>query len=331
MRAAVYLRISDDREGRALGADRQRADCLALAARLGVDVVEVYRDDDTGTPARVRRAYRRLLADAETGRFGTVIAHTSGRLARQPGEYEDLIDLARRRGTRFTFVAPAAPAPVPGTPDIVPAGAEPPVRIGGARLSPVVGALDTFRRLASDLGPDLRGLVADAAPAVEPLAEGVAGFVRNAMPGVRALVRHSAPAAAGLSRSLPPLGRTVGTFLGAAAPGVPGASALVADTARLAAGQALVWGDVVRRLSQAYLTAREFAGDLTRSRAGDPAGGDAPASGDVPAWAAEPAGVTVDGLTISLHGRWDPADPAAVERVVAAISAALDRQRWDDA
>jgi site-specific DNA recombinase len=111
MKAAVYLRISTDREGRELDAERQRVDCLQLAGTLGVDVVEVYLDNDTESSGRARRrrpAYRRMLADAGARRFGTVIAHTSSRLAHLPEEYEDLIELAQRHGTRFAYVMSAS-------------------------------------------------------------------------------------------------------------------------------------------------------------------------------------------------------------------------------
>jgi hypothetical protein len=98
---------------------------------------------------------------------------------------------------------------------------------------------------------------------IEPLAEGVAGFVRNAMPGLRGMVRESAPFVGELSRSLPPLGHALGTFLGRAAPGVPGASAFATDVVNVAAGQAALWGEVIQRLSRAYLTVRTTVTDVT--------------------------------------------------------------------
>jgi hypothetical protein len=262
MRAAVYLRISDDREGRELDVERQRVDCLKLAGRLGVDVVEVYQDNDTEASARVHRrrpAYRRMLADAGARRFGTVIAYTSGRLAHRPEEYEDLLELAQRHRTRFAYVVSAS-SYAEGRYD--PPGASP--------LLPVVSALDTFRRLAGELAPDLKGLVSDAAPVVEPLAEGLAGFVRNALPGLRGLVRESTPFVTELSRSLPPLGHALGRFLGSVSPGAPGASAFVGDVVALASGQALFWGEVVRRMSQAYLAARGLVADLDEAFAALP-------------------------------------------------------------
>ncbi|NJC70963.1 recombinase family protein [Planosporangium thailandense] len=245
MKAAVYLRISAGRADREPDLERQRAGCLRLAGALGADVVAVYSDDGADGPAPGpdrRPAYRRLLADAGARRFGTVIAYTSGRLAQRPAEYEDLIDLAQRHGIRFAYVLPAA--------------AE-----AGSALAPIVGAAGTFRRLAGELAPELRGLLADAGPAIEPFAEGVAGFVRNAMPGVRALVRQSAPAVTELSRALPAWGHATGAFLGGVAPGAPGTAALVTDVVGLATTHARFWGDVVGRLADRYLALRGLADD----------------------------------------------------------------------
>jgi site-specific DNA recombinase len=108
MRAAVYLRISDDREGRELGVTRQREDCEKLAGRLDATVVEVYQDNDIGASTRSRKRrpdYERMLTDAAAGAFGMIIAYTTNRLTRRPREHEDLIELAEQYGTRYAYVA----------------------------------------------------------------------------------------------------------------------------------------------------------------------------------------------------------------------------------
>ncbi len=105
--AAIYVRISEDREGRETGIDRQEQDCHELAARNGWSVVEVYSDNDIGASTRTRKIrpdYRRLLDDARGGLLDVVLAYTSGRLTRRPRELEDLIDLAEQHGTRFAYV-----------------------------------------------------------------------------------------------------------------------------------------------------------------------------------------------------------------------------------
>ena len=57
--AAVYCRISDDREGAGLGVARQEADCRQRAAALGWTVVGLYVDNDLSAYAgKVRLAHR---------------------------------------------------------------------------------------------------------------------------------------------------------------------------------------------------------------------------------------------------------------------------------
>lgn len=107
--AATYERISDDREGRELGVERQRKDNRAVAEREGLTLVggAPYTDNDlsASTKAKKRRPeYQRLLADARAGRFSVIIAYTQGRLTRTPREFEDLIDLATQHGIRFLYV-----------------------------------------------------------------------------------------------------------------------------------------------------------------------------------------------------------------------------------
>lgn len=104
--AAIYLRISEDREGRKVGVKRQEQHCRSRAKHLGAKVVRVYCDNDISASAKSskeRPDYQRMLRDAKAGAFGMVIAYTTGRLTRDPRESEDQIDLARGYGTRFEF------------------------------------------------------------------------------------------------------------------------------------------------------------------------------------------------------------------------------------
>src|SRR6476469_4142823 len=99
--AAVYVRISDDVEGRALGVARQTDDGSALAASLGCSVVKVYSDNDISASTlskKTRPEYEALLTDVRAGRVRVVIAYSNSRLTRRPRELEDLIDLHRETG-----------------------------------------------------------------------------------------------------------------------------------------------------------------------------------------------------------------------------------------
>lgn len=95
-RAAVYVRMSRDREGLALGVGRQEADCRALADRLGWDVVEVLSDNDISvTRSRRRPAWERLLAGLESGEYEAVLAYSSSRMYRRLKDLLPLVDLVK--------------------------------------------------------------------------------------------------------------------------------------------------------------------------------------------------------------------------------------------
>lgn len=106
-RCAIYCRISADREGRELGVERQEEDCRALAARLGYEVVAVFRDNDLSASTKSKKkrpGYTTMLKDAKAGLFDVILAYTTGRLTRRPREHEDLIDLAVDHGVEFQYV-----------------------------------------------------------------------------------------------------------------------------------------------------------------------------------------------------------------------------------
>lgn len=105
--AVVYCRISRDPHGDELGVARQRKECLLLATRLGLGVVEIYIDDDrsaySGAP---RPQYDAMLTRLAVGDVGTLIAWHQDRINRQPRELEDLIDfLETNRVTVHTVEA----------------------------------------------------------------------------------------------------------------------------------------------------------------------------------------------------------------------------------
>lgn len=99
--AAVYVRISRDREGEGLGVERQTEDSHALADRLGVEVVEVFTDNDISASTKSRKprpAYEEMLRRARRREFGAILAYSNSRLTRRPRELEDLIDLHAATG-----------------------------------------------------------------------------------------------------------------------------------------------------------------------------------------------------------------------------------------
>lgn len=103
--AALYVRISRDVEGTKLGVERQRADCEALATRLGWTVAEVYEDNDvSASKGKPRPAYERMMRDVEAGRVQAVAVWDVDRLTRTPRELEDVIDHANRIGLQLASV-----------------------------------------------------------------------------------------------------------------------------------------------------------------------------------------------------------------------------------
>lgn len=105
-RAVVYVRISDDPDRLERGVERQEEDCRAFADRLGVEVVEVLRENDTsafkqrtivlpsGEKVRrvVRPKFRHMLRLLAEGRADVMVAYDLDRAVRDPRDLEDLID-----------------------------------------------------------------------------------------------------------------------------------------------------------------------------------------------------------------------------------------------
>ena len=83
-RAAIYCRISDDREGRGLGVARQEGECGDLADKLGWQVSEVFIDNDlSASRARHRPGYKSMLAAIERGEADGLVVWHNDRLHRQ--------------------------------------------------------------------------------------------------------------------------------------------------------------------------------------------------------------------------------------------------------
>ncbi len=98
-RAAVYLRISNDPTGQEAGVTRQREDCTELAAKLGVEVVTAYEDNDISAYSGTRRpGFEDLLTAIGRGEIDTLLCWHTDRLYRSLKDLERLIDIAESRG-----------------------------------------------------------------------------------------------------------------------------------------------------------------------------------------------------------------------------------------
>jgi site-specific DNA recombinase len=113
LRVGLYTRISDDTEADAKGVRRQESDERAEVARQGGTAVAVYEENDTSAYKRkrvqrsddagnsyfvyrvVRPEYQRLLADLRSGTLDAAIVYDLDRLARDPRDLEDAIEVVQ--------------------------------------------------------------------------------------------------------------------------------------------------------------------------------------------------------------------------------------------
>ncbi|WP_166389594.1 recombinase family protein [Nocardioides ochotonae] len=95
VKAAIYCRISKDREGGGLGVERQEKDCRDLAERLGWEVAAVFVDNDISAySGKVRPQYRAMLDAVKAGQVTGIVAWHSDRLHRRAVELEEFVTLA---------------------------------------------------------------------------------------------------------------------------------------------------------------------------------------------------------------------------------------------
>jgi site-specific DNA recombinase len=102
-RAAIYCRISRDEAGTGQKVEDQERDCRALAERLGLDVVEVYTDNDIAATrasrrGRTRRRWYDLLDSIRQGHVDVVLATEPERVQREMVDLLTYIDVCLPRG-----------------------------------------------------------------------------------------------------------------------------------------------------------------------------------------------------------------------------------------
>jgi site-specific DNA recombinase len=100
MRAALYLRQSQDRDGIELGIDRQRAECIRLCEQRGFTVVHEAVDNNRSATTGERPAYANLLNLIEQRSIDVVVCLRVDRLLRRLTDLEALIELSERTGVQ---------------------------------------------------------------------------------------------------------------------------------------------------------------------------------------------------------------------------------------
>lgn len=104
-RAAIYTRISRDPVGDGGGVARQEVECRSFAARLDVDVVHVYSDNDASAFTGTRRSgFEQLLAAIRERDVDVVLAWHPDRLYRRTPDLIAFVDALESSGANVTTV-----------------------------------------------------------------------------------------------------------------------------------------------------------------------------------------------------------------------------------
>jgi DNA invertase Pin-like site-specific DNA recombinase len=105
MRAVVYTRISQDRNGDGAGVARQEADARALAKMRGWQIISVIVENDTSAAGKkTRPGFDRLLQAVEDGSANVVIAWALDRLTRNRRDTVRLIEACQQHGVTIALV-----------------------------------------------------------------------------------------------------------------------------------------------------------------------------------------------------------------------------------
>jgi site-specific DNA recombinase len=125
LRVGIYVRISDDQAGEGLGVARQEQDARQYATSRGGAVVKVYAENDTSAfkKRRVRQTdsqgrshfvyrvlrpvYQTMLDDLRANELDAAVVYDLDRLARDPRDLEDAIEVVQHQGKRIEAVTGA--------------------------------------------------------------------------------------------------------------------------------------------------------------------------------------------------------------------------------
>jgi len=106
MRAAVYTRQSQDRNGTGLAISRQLAECERLCELRGWEIVARKSDNDmSGYSAKPRPGYQDIIELMRNGQIDVVVVWAVDRLTRRLADLTDLIDLCEETGVRIAAVS----------------------------------------------------------------------------------------------------------------------------------------------------------------------------------------------------------------------------------
>jgi site-specific DNA recombinase len=106
MRAAVYLRQSQDRDGNGFGVDRQREDAHRLIKSRGWTIAAEFVDNDVSALSRKPRPeFVKMMAGVDAGEYDVIVARHMDRLLRRLAEFESVLE--RCQATKTVIVTAA--------------------------------------------------------------------------------------------------------------------------------------------------------------------------------------------------------------------------------
>jgi site-specific DNA recombinase len=104
MRAAGYVRVSQERNVERQGLGAQEADVVRHVEYMQWELVEIYREEGVSGYKRDRPALERMLADAEAGRFDVAVFPSIDRIARSVRDTIDIEKQLRDCGISVAFI-----------------------------------------------------------------------------------------------------------------------------------------------------------------------------------------------------------------------------------
>ena len=105
LRIAAYCRVSTEKEEQLDSLRHQKEFFSEYAAKNGYDLIELYADEGiSGTSLKKREAFKRLLRDAETGRFDLVVVKDVSRFARNTVDFLQSIRSLKALGINTRFL-----------------------------------------------------------------------------------------------------------------------------------------------------------------------------------------------------------------------------------
>ncbi|MGI2851604.1 recombinase family protein [Bacillus cytotoxicus] len=98
MKAAIYVRVSTDKEEQKQSLENQKDLFINLLTDKGWDLFDIYLDVQSGTKTKKRPQLKRMIEDAKLKKFDIILAKELSRLARNGQLSYEIKNLAENRG-----------------------------------------------------------------------------------------------------------------------------------------------------------------------------------------------------------------------------------------